>query len=82
MLEARYMETIVLASDLPFAHEALDGYKNAYFFQYSDENKLADIMEELIKGQKKYISVEKQEMKTNKSSLLKSMMNDILNKDR
>ena len=82
MLEARYMETIVLASDLPFAHEALDGYKNAYFFQYSDENKLADIMEELIKGQKKYIYVEKQEMKTNKSSLLKSMMNDILNKDR
>lgn len=79
MLEARSMETIVLASDLPFSHEALDGYKNAYFFKYANENELADTMEELIKGQKKYICVEKQEMKTNKSSLLKSMMNDILN---
>lgn len=32
MLEAKLHRGIILASDCPFSHEILDGYKNAYFF--------------------------------------------------
>ncbi len=45
MLEAKYANGRILASDMPFSHEALDGYENADFFRYDDAHQLAQKME-------------------------------------
>lgn len=42
--EARSLNTIILASDLPFAHEILDDYNNAYFFGWNDIKSLSDLI--------------------------------------
>lgn len=44
LLEAKLHKGIVLASDCPFSHEILDGYKNAYFFNPFNEIELAELM--------------------------------------
>lgn len=50
LVEAAQMGAIVLAADLPFAHEVLGSYENAYFFDPFDPGALADLMEQVITG--------------------------------
>lgn len=47
--EAKSQGTIILAADCEYAHELLAGYTNAYFFQPFDAEKLAELMEKVIK---------------------------------
>lgn len=44
LLEARQAGARILASDMPFAHEALDGYENVEFFPYQNAQALAECM--------------------------------------
>ncbi len=48
LLESRLMKGIVLASDMPFCHEALQDYENAYFYGIHDAEKLAELMKKVI----------------------------------
>ena len=50
LVEAAQMGAIVLAADLPFAHEVLGNYENAYFFNPFEPKALADLMEQVITG--------------------------------
>ena len=50
LVEAAQMGAIVLAADLPFAHEVLGDYENAYFFDPFDPKSLAELMEQVITG--------------------------------
>lgn len=51
LVEAAQMGAIVLAADLPFAHEVLGSYENAYFFDPFDPKALAELMEQIITGE-------------------------------
>lgn len=51
--EARQLGAMILASDCPFCHEVLEGYKNAYYFDPFNPKELADLMEKSIKGELK-----------------------------
>lgn len=48
MLEAKCAGGRIIASDMPFSHEALDGYANADFFKYDDAGLLAEKMEKAL----------------------------------
>lgn len=50
LAEARQAGTIVLASDTAFSREVLEGYENAYFFDPFRPQELADLMEQVIRG--------------------------------
>ena len=45
LLEAKKSDGLILCSDLPFAHEILDDYSNAYFFDVKNAEQLAGYME-------------------------------------
>lgn len=47
--EARMAKTMILAADCEYAHELLEGYSNAYFFPAFDSERLAGLMEAVIK---------------------------------
>ena len=49
--EASGVGSIILASDREFAHELLEGYANAYYFDPFDSSQLAELMEKVMKGQ-------------------------------
>jgi len=51
LAEAREVGTMILASDCPFSLEVLNGYQNARFFDPFNEKELADLMEQVIKGE-------------------------------
>ncbi len=51
LAEARSAGTVVLAADTPFSRELLEGYENAYFFDYKSEFQLASLIEKVIKGE-------------------------------
>lgn len=51
LVEAAQMGAIVLAADLPFAHEVLGDYENAYYFDPFNPQALADLMEKVISGE-------------------------------
>lgn len=51
LVEAAQMGAIVLAVDLPFAHEVLGDYENAYYFDPFDPQTLAELMEKVITGE-------------------------------
>lgn len=51
LVEAAQMGAIVLAADLPFAHEVLGDYENAYYFDPFDPAALAALMEKVISGE-------------------------------
>ena len=51
LAEARKVGTIILAADTLFAHELLDGYENAYFFDPFKPDQLADLMQCVISGE-------------------------------
>ena len=72
LLEAQASQAWILASDMPFSHEALDGYPNKEFFVYDSADNLAEKMKEFIRG-KKYQEIEKRE-KTQSLSLVESML--------
>ena len=76
MLEAKMAGSRILASDMPFSHEALDGYPNARFFPYDDPEKLADCMQEVILGQMAYVPASK-ETYNEQESLLSSMLSKL-----
>lgn len=48
LAEAMQAGTIILASDCPFSHEVLEGYPNAYFFDYKQPAQLAELMKKVI----------------------------------
>jgi glycosyltransferase involved in cell wall biosynthesis len=50
LAEARALDALVLAADLPYAREALDGYPNAYYFDPASPNQLAALMSSIISG--------------------------------
>ncbi len=50
LAEARALGSLVLAADLPYAREVLDGYNNAYFFDPASPNQLAALMSKVIAG--------------------------------
>lgn len=51
LAEARTVGSPIIAANTPFAQELLDGYKNAYFFNYDSPIELASIMERFIKNE-------------------------------
>lgn len=51
LAEARQAGTIVLASDTAFSREVLADYANAYFFDPFKPQELADLMEQVIRGE-------------------------------
>lgn len=50
LLEARAAGSWIIASDMPFSHEALDTYWNKDFFKYDDPEELADCMIAILNG--------------------------------
>lgn len=50
LAEARALGATVLAADLPYAREALEGYENAYYFDPSSPEELATLMKKVIGG--------------------------------
>jgi glycosyltransferase involved in cell wall biosynthesis len=42
------MGAIVLAADCPFAHEVLNGYENAYYFNPFKPEELASLIEKVV----------------------------------
>lgn len=51
LTEARKLGSIVLASDCPFSHEALDNYENAYFFNPFKPEELTQLMNKVVMGE-------------------------------
>lgn len=51
MLEARLMNSIVLASNCPFSTEVLEKYDNAYYFDPFKPQELAELMKKVISGE-------------------------------
>lgn len=45
LLEAKAVGCPIIASDMPFSHEALDAYPNAQYFAYDDYEALANLMQ-------------------------------------
>ena len=76
MLEARMAGSRILASDMPFSHEALDGYPNVRFFPYDDPKELADCMQKVILGQMVYVPASK-ETYNEQQSLLHCMLSKL-----
>lgn len=72
MLEARRAGALILASDMPFSHEALDGYPNAAFFGINGPEKLAELMQKCLENPAYHKVAEKDDRKA--ESLLCSMM--------
>lgn len=54
LLEARRAGSVILASDMPFSHEALGGYQNACFFSADDAVSLAAQMEKALEAPSYY----------------------------
>lgn len=75
MMEAKAAGARILASDMPFSHEALDGYTNAQFFQYDNSHMLAEKMKELLAG-KEYQKIDIQ-VENNNVSLMERMLERI-----
>lgn len=51
LAEARALGAVVLAADLPYAREVLNGYVNAYFFDPTSPSQLAALMGKVIAGE-------------------------------
>lgn len=50
LLEAKMANSVILAANTDFSTEILEGYPNAYFFNYWDYRKLAKIMAQVLDG--------------------------------
>lgn len=51
LAEARALGAVIIAADLPYAREVLNGYVNAYFFDPLSPNQLAELMYKVITGE-------------------------------
>lgn len=72
LIEAAIHADIVLASDTVFARELLSNYDNVYYFPFNDAQKLAFLMQDVIRG--KIVSDKvKIKVKDNGESLLKTI---------
>lgn len=60
LLEARQMNTIILASDCSFSREVLANYENAYYFNPFEPEELASLMEKVIKNKIKKKRIQKE----------------------
>ncbi len=58
LLEAALVKSPILASDMPFSHEILEGYPNVSYFKADSAEKLADLMEMQIKNKTEYEIIE------------------------
>lgn len=76
LLEAKGMGARILASDMPFSHEALDGYPNVRYFRYDDPEELADQMKALLEGRTGYMEPERAS-NAHRTSLLEAMLSRI-----
>ncbi len=75
VVEAKKMKAIVFASDMPFCHEALDGYENAYFYGINEKEKLADLMEKVINNQLTYNEPKEEVDKINDATVIDCILN-------
>lgn len=51
LIEAMKCGTMILASDCPYAREVLEGYENAYFFDYHFSDELVNLMRKVVTGE-------------------------------
>lgn len=58
LLEAKIVNTYIIASDLEYAHEVLDDYKNVSFFDSKNAESLAELMTRIINNE---INIDKSE---------------------
>ena len=72
LLEAKAACARIIASDMPFSHEALDDYPNVEFFPYDNPKVLADRMEQALVSPK-YTPCQ-QNLQGEKTSLLQAMI--------
>jgi glycosyltransferase involved in cell wall biosynthesis len=76
LLEARNVGCLILASDLPYVKEVLDGYKNVYLFKYNKPHQIRDLIKKCIASEIMNIPDEKINNVTNPDNL--SIINVIL----
>ena len=78
LIEARAVGAIILASNTPFAHEVLEGYENAYYFDPFKPDELATLMKQVIKGdiQKEKCTFECNERGINTWSIIMERIKD------
>lgn len=72
MLEARAIGGRIIASDMPFSHEDLDGYENVVYFSYNDSKELAEKMKNSLETPKYLVPEKKQDVCA--ESLAESML--------
>ena len=58
LLEAKLCKAFILAGDMPFSHDILDGYSNVKFFNVNNPQELADEMQDVITGNMVYTDPE------------------------
>lgn len=73
LLEARMTGARILASDLPFAHEGLDGYPNVRYFRHDDPAQLADSMKAVLQGRIPYTEPD-DSRQDDRAGLMESML--------
>lgn len=56
LLEAKAVNSLILAADCQYSRETLNGYKNAYFFNTFKPNELAELMKRVINKEIKLYS--------------------------
>ena len=77
VLEAKNMKAIVFASDMPFCHEILDGYENAYFYKIDDKEKLASYMKGVILGELKYVPPQEKPVEKEKKTVIECIFDNV-----
>lgn len=75
MMEVKAIGGRILASDMPFSHEALEEYPNAEFFEFDNANQLADMMKSFL-VEARYECVDSERISMN-SSLLERIIGKI-----
>ena len=78
LIEAKSVGTGILAADMPFSKEALQGYKNVKFFEYDNAYALAENMLQMIIDKREYKKIKMNDEKCKDKSLLSNMLEDIL----
>lgn len=79
LLEARAVDSWIIVADMPYAHEALDGYKNLAYFNYTNSQELADRMRAVL-DKKVIISADRSDSRQS-ISLVEAMLKEIENEN-
>ena len=72
--EAKEAKAIIFAADLPYAHEILYDYPNAYFFNPNNAGELATLIKNSILGKISYKLYDEMSVSKNKNELLDSIL--------